>query len=166
MSLLRQAVGPERLPDAGSGGYRLTGIETDWQRFRQLTSEADGADPVEACRLRFDALGLVRGEPFAGVEGYRWALDEHLATEMTVSVVTLARRLTEDLANLGDLPGAERAARMGLRASRHEQTLSEDLARVVVAGGDATAISRLWRDLSETLGSEAVGRMKATVGVA
>jgi len=165
MSLLRQAAGPERLPESGAAGYQLVDVGTDWHDFRQLLGEAETADGPASVELRFRALELVRGEPFADVPAgrYEWAVAELLVTDMVAAIVEAAGRLSAELLAAGDVEGAERAARLGLRASPSELALWEAVAHAVLARGDADAEARLWRDLTVLLGPADVTRLRSTV---
>lgn len=165
MSLLRQAAGPDRLPDGGGAGYQLVDVDTDWHHFLRLLADAEAAAGPASIALRFRALELVRGEPFADVPPgrYEWAVAELLVTDMVAAVVGAAGRLSAELLAAGDVDGAERAARLGLRASPSELALWEAVAHAVVARGDADDEARLWRDLTVLLGPGDVTRLRATV---
>jgi hypothetical protein len=155
LSRLRQAVGPEHLPDAvTSGGYRLDDVVTDWAELRRLTAEATSTIGPEADRLRADALGLVRGPPLADAQGvqFGWAFSMSLASTMTVGIGDCARRLSGDRLAAGDPVEAEAAARSGLRATVGDEELWLDAARAAKASGDPARERRLWRDLTAALG--------------
>ena len=157
VSRLRQAVGPDRLPDAvTSGGYRLTDVVTDWAEFQRLSVEAEVASGEEADRLRTEALGLVRGAPLADASGaqYGWAFAGSLISTMTVAVRDCAHRLSVDRLAGGDPAGAEEAARMGLRATVEDEGLWLDAARAAEASDDRTRQARVWRDLAAALGGD------------
>lgn len=161
LSRLRQAVGPIHLPDAvATGGYRLTGVVTDWAELRRLTAEATSTIGPEADQLRADALDLVRGPPVADAQGvqFGWAFATSLASTMTVAVKDCARRLSGDRLAAGDPVGAEEAARSGLRATVEDEELWLDAARAAKASGDPARERRAWRDLTAALGP---GRARA-----
>jgi predicted Zn-dependent protease len=63
----------------------------------------------------------------------------------------------------GDLDGAERALRQGLRSSPAELTLWECLADVVQARGDRSDEARFWRDATAALDTGAVGLLRERV---
>jgi hypothetical protein len=86
LSYVRKAVGPERFPPAGSGGYRIVGVTTDWDRFCDLVAR-ENTDALN------DALGLVRGRPFTGAAPgtYGWA--EGIAARMEAHVTSATVRL-------------------------------------------------------------------------
>ncbi|MCU1493242.1 MAG: hypothetical protein JWO62_1006 [Acidimicrobiaceae bacterium] len=166
LSGLRQAIGPERLPDASAvGGYRVTGVTTDWGEFRRLVAEARNASDEVATVLRTDALALVRGAPFQGVpEGrFGWVFAESLVSDMTAAIVEVAHALSTDLALAGDHEGAVRAARAGLRGSPSEESLLLDLVRALVTGGDVDGARRAQRDAEHLLGPEAGERLCAVL---
>ncbi|MBE1876095.1 tetratricopeptide repeat protein [Myceligenerans sp. TRM 65318] len=72
VSRLRSALGDAGGPrlEHRSGGYVLSAEESavDLHRFRALVAEARGADDDRAAVLWPEALGLWRGEPFAGLD--------------------------------------------------------------------------------------------------
>ena len=171
LSRLRQAVGPEHLPDAASaGGYHLVDVTTDWRQFRNLVDEAEAAartgNAADANRFRAEALSLVRGIPFQGVPSghYRWVFAESWATDMTAAIVDCAHHLFSDLMGSGDVAGATAAARAGLRASPKEELLWVDIAAVTIATEDGDHIRRLWRDVAGALGQDAADRIQHRVG--
>jgi DNA-binding SARP family transcriptional activator len=166
LSGLRQAIGPERLPDASAaGGYRVTGVTTDWGEFRTLVAETRNASDEVAIVLRTDALALVRGAPFQGVPDGRfgWVFAESLVSDMTAAIVEVAHALSTDLALADDYEGAVRAARAGLRGSPSEETLLLDLLRALVAAGDVDGARRAQRDAEHLLGPEAGERLRAAI---
>ena len=167
VSRLRQAVGPDRLPDAvTSGGYRLTGAVTDWAEFQRLTAEADGASGEEAGRLRSEALALVRGAPLADASGvqYGWAFAGSLTSTMTVAVRDCAHQLSVDRLTGNDPVGAEAAARMGLRATVDDEGLWLDAARAAEASGDRARQARVWRDVAAALGGDRARALRPDLG--
>jgi hypothetical protein len=166
LSTLRRDIGPEYFPDAvNTGGYRFVGVVTDWQRFSELSSEADGVNGSEADRLRSDALSLVRGQPFEGAPSptYDWVNTEALGTTITVAVVGVAHRVATDLLAKRELAHAEWAAGQGLKASPTEEVLWVDRAQAIRATGNAMAEQRFWRDAAATLGSETADRLKGNL---
>ena len=112
MSLLRQCLSPELVPEATkSTGYRLSGdVTTDWDAFQDHVASADqnAEASVQTDALR-NALALVRGMPFVGVASgtFMWAWSaEMLASTMEVAIVAAARRLV----NLSLASGDQRTA--------------------------------------------------------
>lgn len=167
LSRLRQAVGPDRLPDAvTSGGYRLDHVVTDWAEFSRLTGEAVLAAGVEADRLRSQALAQVRGAPMAGAQGtqFGWAFSSALVSTMAVAITGCAHQLSTARLAAGDPVGAEDAARQGLRAVSEDEELWLDAATAARAGGDPARESRLWRDLAAALGSVRARELRQQAG--
>jgi hypothetical protein len=135
LSTLRQCIGAEHLPDAtNAAGYRVVGVDSDWERFERLAARAEATEGRHALRLRAEALALVRGKPFEGVPDgqYSWVFDEDLHTVMTTAVVTCALRAANDLFALGELADAEKAFEAGLLADHDDEHLRR-LRDVVVA---------------------------------
>jgi len=135
LSTLRQCIGAEHLPDAtNAAGYRVVGVDSDWERFERLVAQADTSEGRPSIRLRQEALALVRGAPFEGVPDgqYAWVFDEELHIVMTTAIVTCALRAGNDLFALGELADAEKAVEAGLLADRDDEHLRR-LRDVVVA---------------------------------
>jgi hypothetical protein len=163
LSTLRRVVGSDHFPDAvTTGGYRFTGVLTDWQRFQELNAEADAAPAEEADRLRAEALSLVRGPPFEDAPDptYRWIHTEGLASTITVAIVDAAHELAVDRLAAGDLAGSEWAASQGLRASPTEESLWLDRVHAVRAIGDPLAEKRLRQEAVATLGPDGADRLR------
>jgi hypothetical protein len=102
VSELRRALGAEFIPSARGSGHAVSAaVQTDWDQLKLavVKAKAEGADEVELLR---EALSLVRGRPFAGVD-WDWAFAESLVSEMEVTIGRVAQRLaalsmeTEDL---------------------------------------------------------------------
>lgn len=153
---LRQAVGPEHLPDAAAaGGYRLCSVVTDWGEIERLLPAALIA-PAEASRgLRAQALAHVRGAPFEGAHAaqFHWAHASGLASGMVRTLTDCAHELSAELLETGDPTGAEWAARQGLSASRDDERLWLDAAGAAKEVG-ASSLARVWRDAAAALGAE------------
>jgi hypothetical protein len=146
LSELRACVGAEHLPSASvAGGYLLLEVTSDWADFVHLDRQADATGGDEAWALRFRALALVRGVPFAGVpaDSYQWAVAEHLISTMTTAIARCARRLATELLEAGGAAGAEEAARAGLRGAPEDFELWRLGALALDARGDRSAL-RLW----------------------
>jgi hypothetical protein len=135
LSTLRQCIGAEHLPDAtNTAGYRVVGVDSDWDHFERLVAQADTSKGRPSIRLRQEALALVRGKPFEGVPDgqYAWVFDEELHIVMTTAIVTCALRAGKELFALGELADAEKAVEAGLLADRDDEHLRR-LRDVVVA---------------------------------
>jgi hypothetical protein len=90
MSLLRRALGSDRVPQGTSAGYRLAAdVLVDWVRFKELTRPESSQQELST------ALELIRGRPFAGApsQAFGWIYSELLVSEMEVAVVRAANRL-------------------------------------------------------------------------
>jgi len=164
LSLVRRAVGEDRLPKLGrSRTYRLSGFVTDWHRFVELSKVAKGLDGAEADGIRSQALSLVRGAPFAETPGgqYEWAFDEYLASGMVTAIVDCAHRLSAGRLAAGDPEGAEQAARRGLEISRFELVLFEDLARAKDGQGDPDGLRRVLADAARVLDEAGMAELGA-----
>lgn len=162
MSRLRKAVGKDRLSDANAGrGYKLSDYVTDWGRFQALCTRAEGAGGSESTALRKEALGLVRGEPFASVAPgqFGWAFESNLVDRMIVAITGCAHALAEQCMTMGDNEGARWAAERGLVVSRTEEQLLADLWRIAVLADDPSEQRRVRARIASLLGPEAAERI-------
>jgi DNA-binding SARP family transcriptional activator len=154
VSRARVALGEDRqglphLPDANAGCYHLrSGVGCDWRRFRDLTARARHAPEAEATDLLREALGLVRGAPFAYPPkgAYGWALAE-LVSMMEVAVVETAERLAELALTAGDAKLTTWAARQGLLVCPGREALYQLLMRAADLAGDPEGVEAAWREV-------------------
>jgi hypothetical protein len=167
LSELRACVGAEHLPSATvAGGYLLLEVTSDWADFVHLERQADATSGDEAWALRFQALALVRGVPFAGVpaDSYQWVGAEHLVSTMTTAIARCARRLAAELLETGGAAGAEEAARAGLRGAPDDFELWRLGALAIDARGDRSAL-RLWlADAKTHLEPDEIARIDDELG--
>jgi DNA-binding SARP family transcriptional activator len=166
LSTLRKCIGAEHLPDAiGAGGYRITGVESDWATFQRLVQEADSAAGPEAIGLRTQALALVRGVPFEGVgsDQYEWVANEHLHTTMTIAVAEVGLKLATELLANGEARASETAARTGIDGAPDDFDLWRIGAHAIFARGDSTALRRWLADAARHLSPGDIARIEASL---
>ena len=159
VSRLRRCLGDGYLPDVrDAGGYRVAAtVTSDWHRFQALTEASRRAAPSGAIKLLREAMGLVRGAPFAGVErgSYGWVWDELLVSEMEARIVDAAHRLA-GLAMAHGAPGvAGWAVGRGLLALPADEVLWGDRLAAAAMTGGRSGLARCWRDAREVLGGQA-----------
>jgi DNA-binding SARP family transcriptional activator len=132
--------GREWIEHLGHGHYALhPDAWLDWREFETLTDA--GIQRGEAPPLS-DALGLVRGEPFAGC--YYWWLEPELVDTVITRVVAAAEALaTLNLAG-SDPAAAARAARAGLAADSSAEQLWRVLMRAEHAAGNLAGVRGAW----------------------
>jgi DNA-binding SARP family transcriptional activator len=130
----------EWIEHLGHGHYALhPDAWLDWRMFETLT--AAGMQTGEAAPLA-DALGLVRGQPFAGC--YYWWLEPELVESVRARVVAAAEALaTLKLADR-DPTGAGRAARTGLAADPSAEQLWRIVMRAEHAAGNLAGVRGAW----------------------
>jgi DNA-binding SARP family transcriptional activator len=153
VSELRRALGAEFVPSARGSGYALSAaVQTDWDQLKStvVKAKAEGADEAE---LLCEALRLVRGRPFAGVD-WGWAFAESLVSEMEVTISQVAQRLAALSMETEDFSTAGFAARQGLLANPFDGILWE-IALRAAAGRGSDELLRTWRDAQATLGDDA-----------
>jgi len=163
LSELRTALGPGVLPDSTTkGGYQLMGTVTDdWSTFAWLEAEARDADPIEAIRLRSQALSLVRGPPFQGASAdtFEWASTEQFISTMEVAITECAHAQTLSYLDARDHARAREAVEIGLFAVPDSFVLHADLVRTAQANGDPAELRRAQRRARNTLGDDEAERL-------
>jgi DNA-binding SARP family transcriptional activator len=102
-------------------------ITTDWQEFTAL---AAGTPDQQR-----QALQLIRGRPFDGLDDAHWLHLEGFRSEVEASIVDVALTVAERDLDNGDYPGALAAARKGLLASRYEERLHRAGIRAALGQG-------------------------------
>jgi len=164
LSKLRRLIGSEHLPDAiAAGGYLIAGVGSDWATFRRLTRQADTIGGEQAMRLRTEALGLVRGQPFDGASGdlFEWVDEEHLRTAIASAIATCALRLGDDHLAAGEFDAADAAARSGLLGAKDDYGLWDLGARAIDAREDRTGLKRWMADAARHLDATDIARVAA-----
>lgn len=132
------------LPLVGDhGDYRLSPeFDCDWHVFLRLAREGLARGPNGADLLE-QALTLVRGRPFLGVDPTTYIWAEADAQEMVSAVVDVAHVLSALQLGLGDSRAAQDAASRGLLAEPGSEVLHCDAIRAAAAKGDSEEIVRL-----------------------
>jgi DNA-binding SARP family transcriptional activator len=132
-----------------SGHYRVSELVTvDAARAVALVAAAEQVeDPQEAMALQREALGLVEGEPLAGIlTGYSWWNAEGHERRTAAALVDGACRLARRATAAGHLD----LARWALERARLVEPYSEALSRVAMEvaaeAGDTDALRREWAD--------------------
>lgn len=118
---------------------------TDWDRFRALSSP--DLEPV----FWRNALALVRGRPFGGLERGEWTHLEGFAAGVEAAVVTVACRAGEQALAANDAGLAHWAALQGLLASPWDERLYRLLMRAADALGNRGGVDAALRKLAMAL---------------
>jgi DNA-binding SARP family transcriptional activator len=132
--------GREWIEHLGRGHYALhPDAWLDWREFAKLMAAGIqcGAAPPLA-----DALGLVRGQPFAGC--YYWWLEPELVDTASTMVVAAAEALATLRLADGDPAAAVRAARLGLAVDSSSEQLWRVLMRAEHAAGNMAGVRGAW----------------------
>jgi hypothetical protein len=114
LSLLRKALGPDLMPSGTGAGYQLSpDVQCDWQRFRALTSMGEDSESL------FEALALIRGQPFQAVPSgtFAWVFTEFLISDMEFAIAEVAGRAADGAVEAGELEHAVWALRQGLNGA-------------------------------------------------
>lgn len=151
--------GPNRMPHAQGQGpdkrYRVTDrVGTDWQEFCLLHASGRRSRAIPPLR---EALGLVRGRPFADVvagPGYDWLhLEGHLH-HMEAEIVDAADLAAELFLEHGEAVVARWAANQGLLAGPYAERLWVRLMAVADALGEAQEVERILAEMDRRLDLE------------
>jgi LysM repeat protein len=138
------AHGQPYLPLVGEhGDYRLSpAIACDWHDFLRL-ARAGLERGLDGSELLVEALALVRGRPFLGVDpaSYSWA--ERDTQEMISSIVDVAHSLAVLRLGEGDGRGAQLAAGTGLQVDPCSESLHRDAISGARIAGDRDAATSL-----------------------
>jgi hypothetical protein len=118
-------------------------VTTDWQRFTALAA----GSPAQ----QHEALELVRGRPFAGLDDVEWIDLEGFRTETEATIVDLAITVAERDLAAGDPTAAFAAARAGLAASRYDERLHRLGVRAAGAEGSIGKVRSLTREMRTVL---------------
>jgi two-component SAPR family response regulator len=155
-----RGLGRRSLVSDARGGrvYELTGqVRLDCDELERLVVHAHACSNTGAVPVLKRALGLVRGIPFtsAAPGSYDWARGHRADMEQAIGAI--AERLGDLLLQQGDVLGARRAARHGLRAAPYDERLYRVLLRVAHAARDAAGVERVMFELTEALGVDVDG---------
>jgi hypothetical protein len=139
-SLGVSASGEDHLPR--SRGRLALGpeVRTDWDVFVGLSQSPSPSDWR-------DALGLIGGRPFDGLRSPDWVVLEGILATVEAGVVDLATRYAEHCLENIDPPGADWAARQGLRVSPYDERLYRVLMRASDVAGNPAGIESVMAEL-------------------
>jgi hypothetical protein len=147
--------GTPYLPAVVPDGYRLTqAVTTDWAAFTALVGPDPRATATDALHT---ALGLVRGQPFAGTNPRRYAWADIDRQGMIAAIVDAAHEAFRRAYRADDATAARRAAATGLLAEPGSELLWRDAMRAEWLAGDRTGLETLadrFTRLAEELGDD------------
>ena len=149
ISEIRPALGPDQLPPASDGKYRLGDrVKTDLELFDARLARAATEDREVAVETLRGALELVTGPVFtyrnSERTSYVWIDHENWISATELKVTCTAERLAGLYLDGGDHEEAVWAASVGLRAAPTHSRLTELLMRAHHAGGDRRAIDQVF----------------------
>jgi DNA-binding SARP family transcriptional activator len=139
-ALGRTASGEERLPRAGRRLRLGDAVTTDVERFADLASRS-------GVRSWKEALTLVRGGLFDGMQLSDWAVFDGTQAQLEAMVVTTALKASEIRIGQGRGAEAEWMVRRGLRVSPYDERLYRALLRAVDAQGNRTGLRSTMAEL-------------------
>lgn len=145
----RRALGlaPDGLPRLRRSGARhlLVDVDTDWDRYRELSSESYPAPSWQA------ALELVRGRPFEGLSRGEWVHLEGFAIAIEAAVVGVACRLGTYSLERARPELAEWAGQRALLVAPWDERLHRLLMRSADAMGNRGGVEAAMRSLAQAL---------------
>jgi nucleoid-associated protein YgaU/DNA-binding SARP family transcriptional activator len=149
ISEIRPALGPDQLPPASDGKYRLGDrVKTDLELFDARLAHAATEDREAALQTLRGALELVTGPVFtyrnSERTSYVWIDHENWISATELKVTCAAERLAGLYLDGGDHEGAVWAASVGLRAAPTHSRLTDLLMRAHHAAGDRRAIDQVF----------------------
>jgi hypothetical protein len=139
-SLGTSASGDDHLPRSRGRLALGPDVRTDWDKFVDLSKSAHPEDWR-------DALCLVRGRPFDGLRSPDWTVLEGIVASIDAVVVDLACRYAQHCLEALDAPGAEWAARQGLRVSPYDERLYRVLMKASDAAGNPAGVEAVLAEL-------------------
>ncbi len=132
------ADGTEHLPDA-TAGYRLhPDVRSDWHLWLELLPDGPAGASTQALA---DALELVKGQPFAGVNKRTYAWAERDKQEMISAIGDASHELARRALVDGDATLARQAAAAGLQADPGAELLWRDALRAEWLAGDLAGLN-------------------------
>lgn len=155
------------LPEACDGCYELdAAFGCDWVDFKALVRRSRSVPAPEAMALLGEALGLVRGAPFADSPrgAFGWAWSEQLVSAIEVAVADVAERLAELALAAGDHATARRAAEKGLLVVASRESLYRARMRAAFEAGDIDDVEQAYTEVrraARTIGEEPQGETTA-----
>ena len=155
------------LPEAADGCYQLdAAFGCDWVDFEALVRRSRSAATPEAMALLGEALGLVRGAPFADSPrgAFGWAWSEQLVSAIEVAVADAAERLADLALAAGDVATARFATEKGLLVVASRESLYRARMRAASAAGDIDDVEQAYteaRRAARTIGEEPQGETTA-----
>lgn len=142
--------GDQYVPPVGKSGYRLLGVRSDWDVFRELV----GDDVIAAnTENLIAALKLVEGQPISGVPDRYYAWAEAAKQEMIQQIGDVAHELAERAIEHRHLSQARLAATVGRMVDPTNELFWRDALRVADLAGDNSETDRLVTGLYAMLDS-------------
>ena len=149
ISEIRPSIGPDHLPAASDGKYRVgPRVKTDLELLEARVTHAAGQPPELATETLRGALDLVTGPVFtyrnSERTSYVWVDHENWISSAELKVTSTAERLAGMYLESGDHEGAVWAASVGLRAAPTHTRLTDLLMRAHHTAGDRRAIDQVF----------------------
>lgn len=143
--------GNHHLPHAVTNGGSYTlgpHVSTDLTRFNELVRRSQAASDEEAeAELLREAVALLRGQAFEGVNGYEWAFTEAIVTEVEATIADAAHRLAQLELARREADAANWAAMQGLKAVPGSEPLFRDRMEAAHLNGDPSTVDRIVDEL-------------------
>ena len=123
-------------------------VTTDLARFTNLVARSRSVtDRTDEASLLHQAIDLLRGQPFEGVNGYEWAYTSGTVAELEATISDAAHRLAQIALETGDHQRATWSALQGLKAVPGSEPLYRDRMEAAHMAGDPAAVDRIVEEL-------------------
>ncbi len=139
-SLGTSASGEDHLPRSRGRLALGPDVHTDWDVFVDLSQSPAPDDWREA-------MNLIVGRPFDGLRSPDWVVLEGIQATVEAGIVDLTCRYARHCLEALDAPGAEWAARQGLRVSPYDERLYRVLLHAADAAGNPAGVESVMAEL-------------------
>jgi DNA-binding SARP family transcriptional activator len=146
-SLGVSASGEDHLPRSRGRLALGPDVRTDWDVFVDLSQSSSPDDWRKA-------LELIGGRPFDGLRSPDWVVLEGILATVEAGIVDVASRYAQHCLESADAPGAEWAARQGLRVSPYDERLYRVLMRASDAVGNPAGVESIMAELVRLVGDD------------
>jgi LysM repeat protein len=137
------------LPPISEGVYAFNDqVTSDWQQFQAYYQEGMHSSGADADTALANALSLVRGRPFSGIDQSKYAWAEYDIQEMISATTDVAHELATRRLAVRDYRAALAAASRGLVCDQMSELLYRDLFTIYSETGDRKGLERTARQLT------------------
>jgi hypothetical protein len=135
-------------PPVGITGYRLTGVISDWDVWRELVGETSSGAPTPNL---IAALELAAGQPFSAVRDRYYVWAERIKQKMIDRIGDAAHELCTRSLATGDVSHARLAAAVGREVDPINEIFWRDALRTEHQAHDVAGLNRVLAQLVDQL---------------